>query len=54
MAGSSHCGFSVSPALNAATLAVLEVATATYGGDRGAVTLPDSPLFDFLRPPTRG
>ena len=54
MAGGSHCGVSVSPALNAATLAVLEVATATYGGDRGAVTLPDSPLFDFLRPPTRG
>jgi hypothetical protein len=54
MAGSSHCGFSVSPALNASTLVDLEVATAAFDGDQGAVGLRDSPLFDFLRPPTRG
>ena len=54
MAGSSHCGFSTSPALHASTLVALDIATAPYVGDRRAVHLPDSPLFDFLRPPTRG
>ena len=53
MAGSSHCGSSANPALNASPLVALEVATAAFEDDRGAVGLRDSPLFDFLRPPTR-
>lgn len=54
MVGSSHCSGSTSPALHASTFPGLEVTTATYDGDRGSVDLPDSPVFDFLRPPTRG
>ena len=54
MAGSSHCGGATSPALHASTLLGLEVTTASYDGDLGSVELPDSPLFDLLRPPTRG
>ena len=54
MVGSSHCGGSTSPALHASTFPAFEVTTVTYDGDRRSVDLPDSPLFDFLRPPTRG
>ena len=54
MAGSSHCGFSVSPALTAAATFQPIVAADGFGSDQRSVELPDSPLFDFLRPPTRG
>lgn len=54
MAGSSHCSGTTSPALHASTLLGFEVGTTSYQCDRGSVALPDSPLFDFLRPPTRG
>lgn len=54
MAGSSHCGFSASPALLSSSPFDAVVLTDDFAADRRAVGLPDSPLFDFLRPPTRG
>jgi hypothetical protein len=54
MAGSSHCGFSASPALPSSSPFHPVVPTDAFAADRRAVGLPDSPLFDFLRPPTRG
>jgi hypothetical protein len=54
MAGSGHCGgFSPSPALGAAVVLPSVDVTGAFGPDRQSVDLPDSPLFDFLRPPTR-
>jgi hypothetical protein len=54
MAGSSHCGSSMGLALNVSTSVYPDVSTGTLEHDRRSVDLPDSPLFDFLRPPTRG
>jgi hypothetical protein len=54
MLGSGHCGTSVSPALLPSMSLHLIVIVDDFGRDLRAVHLPDSPLFDFLRPPTRG
>jgi hypothetical protein len=54
MAGSSHCGFSANPALPPSSTFHPAVAADAFAAERHAVDLPDSPLFDFLRPPTRG
>jgi hypothetical protein len=54
MAGGGHCGSSVSPALLHSTSFHPIVITDDFGSDLRPVDLPDSPLFDFLRPPTRG
>jgi hypothetical protein len=53
MPGSGHCGSHASPALNATASIRPAIATSSFGGDHRSVALPDSPLFDFLRPPTR-
>lgn len=53
MPGSGHCGSPASPALIATVSISPVVLTGSFGGDRRSVDLPDSPLFDFLRPPTR-
>jgi hypothetical protein len=50
---SGHCGSPASPAASpTASISQVDV-TGSYGSDRRTVVLPDSPLFDFLRPPTR-
>jgi hypothetical protein len=53
MPGSGPCGTHASPALNATAAIRPAIATGSFGGDHCSVALPDSPLFDFLRPPTR-
>ena len=53
MPGSGHCGSHATPALIANCSMVPARLTGSFGGDRRPVQLPDSPLFDFLRPPTR-
>ena len=53
MPGSGHCGTHASPALNATASIRPAIVTGSFGGDRRSIALPDSPLFDFLRPPTR-
>lgn len=53
MAGSGHCGTHASPAFMATGSTELAVMLDSFEGDRRPVDLPDSPLFDFLRPPTR-
>ena len=54
MLASGHCGTSVSPALLPAMSVQPIVASDDFASDRRAVELPDSPLFDPLRPPTHG
>ena len=54
IAGGGHCGSSVSPALLHSTSFHPIVTTDDFGSDLRPVDLPESPLFDFLRPPTRG
>lgn len=53
MPGSGTCGTHASPALNATASIRPAIVTGSFGGDRRSIALPDSPLFDFLRPPTR-
>lgn len=53
MPGSGHCGSHATPALIAAASIAVASPTGSFGSDRRSVHLPDSPLFDFLRPPTR-
>jgi hypothetical protein len=51
--GSGHCGSHANPALMTTDSLNPVVLTGSFGSDRRSVHLPDSPLFDFLRPPTR-
>ncbi len=53
MPGGGHCGTQASPALIATASIRSAILTGSFGGDRRSVFLPDFPLFDFLRPPTR-
>lgn len=53
MLSSGHCGSPVSPTLAAMALLATTSLADAFGRDRSSVMLPDSPLFDFLRPPTR-
>ena len=53
MMGSGHCGSPANPAaIGSASISPVTLG-ASFGSDRRSVSLPDSPLFDFLRPPTR-
>lgn len=51
--GSGHCGSHANPALIVISLITPVMLTGSFGSDGRSVDLPDSPLFDFLRPPTR-
>lgn len=54
MVRSGHCGTTVSPALLPSLSFQLTVIVDDFGRDLRVIQLPDSPLFDFLRPPARG
>jgi hypothetical protein len=51
--GSGHCGSPATAALAGTTLINPADLAGSFGSDRRSVVLPDSPLFDLLRPPTR-
>ncbi|MGB5104487.1 MAG: hypothetical protein WBO04_14385 [Steroidobacteraceae bacterium] len=53
MPGSGHCGSHANSALIVTSLITPVVQIRSFGVDARSVDLPDSPLFDFLRPPTR-
>lgn len=53
MMASGHCGSPASPAFIGSASIDPVMLSGSFGSDRRSVSLPDSPLFDFLRPPTR-
>jgi hypothetical protein len=53
MGTGGHCGSPASPVLAVVTWPLSGTDTDLFGTDHPVVTLPDSPLFDLLRPPTR-
>lgn len=53
MLGGGHCASPPSLAVAVTVSLPLTVVTDTYGSDRRPIELPESPLFDFLRPPNR-